>query len=130
MATNGPQDDPPTPAFETLRRLERRLDEASSAAERLIAEAAASAGRRRPPAAGWQAPEAADPAGSERNGDLELIVGLLQSVRDLIPPDLQRRVAEALREVLMALRALIDWYLERAETRRTDPVEVQDIPIV
>ena len=36
-----------------LRRLEQRLDQASEAAERLIAEAAAAA-MRRPPAAGWQ----------------------------------------------------------------------------
>jgi hypothetical protein len=39
-------------------------------------------------------------------------------------------LAEALRELLLALRALIDWYLERAERRRAAPVEVQDIPIV
>jgi hypothetical protein len=129
MATNGPQDDPPAPAFETLRRLERRLDEASEAAERLIAEAAASAGRK-PPAAGWQAPDEAAAPGADRSADLELLAQVLQSVRELIPPDLQRRLAEALREVLMALRALIDWYLERAEARRATPVEVQDIPII
>jgi len=29
----------------------------------------------------------------------------------------------------LALRALIDWYLERAERRRAEPVVVQDIPI-
>jgi hypothetical protein len=32
--------------------------------------------------------------------------------------------------VLLSLRALIDWYLERLERRRAEPVEVQDIPIV
>jgi hypothetical protein len=132
MASNGPTDEPSGGTYDTLRRLERRLDEASSAAERLIAEAAASAGK--PPPAGWQIP-AEDPAheggvGGARPGDLEVLVQVLQSLRDLIPPELQRRLAEALREVLLALRALIDWYLERVEQRRAEPDEVQDIPIV
>jgi DNA-binding HxlR family transcriptional regulator len=56
-------------------------------------------------------------------------VQIFESVRDLIPPDLERRLAEALRELLLALRALIDWYLERAEQRRREPADVQDIPI-
>jgi hypothetical protein len=46
-----------------------------------------------------------------------------------VPPELQRRLAVALRELLLALRALIDWYLERAERRGAAPSEVQDIPI-
>jgi hypothetical protein len=135
MASNGPTDEPSGGAYDTLRRLERRLDEASSAAERLIAEAAASAASAgKPPPAGWQIP-AADPAeegagGGARTGDLELLVQVLQSLRDLIPPELQRRLAEALREVLLALRALIDWYLERVDQRRAEPAEVEDIPIV
>jgi hypothetical protein len=55
---------------------------------------------------------------------------VVRSLRELIPPELQQRLAEALREVLLALRALIDWYLERLEQRRAEPVEVQDIPIL
>jgi hypothetical protein len=51
-------------------------------------------------------------------------------VRDLIPAELQRRLGEALRELLLAVRALIDWYLDRIEQRRATPVEVQDIPIL
>jgi hypothetical protein len=134
----------PTPeetgTYDTLRRLERRLDEASRAAERLIAEAAAGATAPRttasepstdpsdrPPLAGWQT-RAETASGTD--ADLELLAKVLQSVRELIPPELQRRLAEALREVLLALRALIDWYLERIERRRAEPVEVKDIPIV
>jgi hypothetical protein len=41
----------------------------------------------------------------------------------------EMRLVEALRELLLALRALIDWYLERIEHRRAAPAEVQDIPI-
>ena len=113
-----------------LRRLEERLDRASDAAERLISEAAAQAkaGRseRRPPPAGWQSEDER----SDRRADGDLIVQVVQSLRELIPPELQRRLAEALRELLLALRALIDWYVDRLERRRPEPAEVQDIPIV
>ena len=51
-------------------------------------------------------------------------------MRDLIPPDLQQRLIAALREVLLALRALIDWYLERLDRQREQGVEIQDIPIL
>ncbi len=124
---------------DALRQLEARLDRASEAAERLLTEAtaraasAASAASARAsgsdtetPAAGWQAPESESPGGGR---DLELLLGIVQSVRELIPPELQRRLAEALRELLLALRALIDWYLERVERRRAEPAEVEDIPI-
>jgi hypothetical protein len=132
MASDDPLNEYDGPrAHDTLRRLERRLDEASEAAERLIAEAARSASSRRPPAAGWQAPaDESEGDRRERDRDVELLAQLVRSLRERVPPDLQRRVAEALREVLLALQALIDWYLERLEHRRSEPVEVQDIPIV
>jgi hypothetical protein len=40
-----------------------------------------------------------------------------------------QRIAAALRELLLALRALIDWYLERVDRRRAEPAEVEEIPI-
>src|SRR5947209_2252793 len=120
-------------AEERLRRLEERLSRASDAAERLMAEAAqAAAGaaepRDKPPPAGWQAPGDGQQRGDR--GDLELLVQVVESLRELIPPELQRRLAEALREVLLAVRALIDWYLERSEHQRREPAEVEDIPIL
>lgn len=125
----------PRAAEETLRRLEERLDRASAAAERLIAEAAHAAGnaadsvrRPEPPPAGWQAPDAESPP--NRDGDLEALIALARSVRELIPPELQQRLANALREVLQALRDLLDWYLERLDRERAEPAEVQDIPIL
>jgi hypothetical protein len=129
MATEQP------PEEQVLRRLERRLDEASAAAERLIAEAATSAatgaGERRPPPAGWQAPSdgASGSGATASDRDAELIADVLQRLRNLIPPELQQRLAEALREVLLAIRALLDWYIERLERRRAEPAEVHDIPI-
>jgi hypothetical protein len=123
---------------EVLHVLQDRLDRASEAAERLISEAAGRIGAK-PPPAGWQRPEPPPETGDAARPDasatgrpqseLELLLAALRSLRDLIPPELQHRLGEALREVLLALRALIDWYLERTETRRREPTEVQDIPI-
>jgi hypothetical protein len=125
---------------DVLRRLEERLDRAAQAAERLLADAAvaaagpgdASPGDAQPPRippAGWQRPADDEPARS-RSGETELLVGILITLRDRIPPELQQRLADAVREVLMALRALIDWYLERSEHKRAQPTQVQDIPIL
>jgi hypothetical protein len=159
VANDAPHDDASKPrrgasepATDALQRLEERLDRVSRAAERLIAQAraevrsagmgeeqqqrtdvgtaseepadATSAEGRKPPLAGWQAP-----SGSADGTELELLTQLLHSLRDLLPPDLQRLLAEAVRELLLALRALIDFYLERLERRSAAPADVQDIPI-
>lgn len=139
---------PPGSAEDALRRLEQRLDRASAAAERLMAQAAEAAGAgggsgnlgdtaaegprgaeagdpAKPPPSGWQMPE--DAAGPP---ELDPLVALVQAVRDLIPPELQGRLVAALRELLLAVRALIDWYLERLERQREQAAEVQDIPIL
>lgn len=115
---------------EPLRRLERRLSRASDAAERLISEAARAGGPGRPPPAGWQAPEPPEPDSDARPGsELEMLVQAIQALRELIPPEVMERVAAAIKEVLLALRALIDFYLERLERKPEQPVEVQEIPI-
>jgi hypothetical protein len=119
----------PSAGEDALRRLEERLDRVSEAAERMIAEAAAAAGRAEPPPAGWQTPADGATRGGSPSGDLDVLMQVVQALRDLIPPELERRLAEALRELLLALRALIDWYLERSERQRATPTEVQDIPI-
>jgi hypothetical protein len=115
---------------QALRLLQHRLDAASTAAERLITDAArvASVARPAPPPAGWRAPDGN--VASRSGPDVEALVHFVQSLRDLIPADLQRRLAEAVREVLLAIRALIDWYLERFEPSRNQTPEVQDIPIL
>jgi hypothetical protein len=84
------------------------------------------------PPAGWQRPEPdGDPDRSASGkGELDLLLAVLASVRDRIPPELQQRLADAVREVLLAVRALIDWYLERSERHRREPAQVQDIPIL
>jgi hypothetical protein len=97
----------------------------------LIAEAATG---RKPPPAGWEAPRtggrAADGegAGGER-ADVELLSQLMHSLRELVPPELERRLANALHELLVALRAVLDHYIERLERGSPPPAEVEDIPI-
>jgi hypothetical protein len=153
----------PSSPEEALRRLEQRLDLASEAAERLMAQVAAEAARAggaarageadpagqatragssaaneadlggdaggpsQPPPAGWQTPGDEPPRVAP---ELDPFIALVHTMRDLIPPELQQRLIAALREVLLALRALIDWYLERIDRRREQNVEVQDIPIL
>lgn len=137
-----PREHDPQGDDDALRRLEQRLDRASEAAERLIAQAAERV-TRKPPPAGWQevSPDTdagadnGSGAGTARSESLlgaegDLVLNILGALRDRIPPELQRRLADAVREVLLALRALIDWYLERGERRRAGPTEVQDILIL
>jgi hypothetical protein len=127
---SGPTGEPGLPQ-DALRRLEQRLERASDAADRLIAQATGST--RKPPPAGWQQPAADDhdqASDSRAASDIELLLGVIHSLRELLPPELQRRLAEALRELLLAIRGVIDWYLERSELRRAEPAEVQDIPIL
>lgn len=117
-------DEPP----ETLRRIEQRLAAASDAAERLIAQAARGNQRDKPPAAGWQTPE---PERSTRRGagDLELILAGLRLMGELVPAEVLERLTAALRELLLAARTLIDFYLERLERPRSQEGDVRDIPI-
>ena len=55
---------------------------------------------------------------------------VLAGVRDRIPAELRRRLADAVRELLMALRAVLDWYLERANRPARTSADVEDIPIL
>ena len=43
-------------------------------------------------------------------------------------PDLDRQLTNIIREFLLTLRSLIDWYLERLDAPRKEP-EVEEIPI-
>lgn len=112
---------------EALRRIEQRLSQAADAAERLIAEA----GRRRPPPAGWQAPpQEGGRHGGERAPELELLHAGARLLDELVPSEVIERLAAALRELLLAVRALLDFYVERLGRERSEGEQrVQDIPI-
>jgi hypothetical protein len=53
---------------------------------------------------------------------------LLDGMRRAAPRELQDQVTNLIREFLLTLRSLIDWYLERLDRRPREP-EVEDIPI-
>lgn len=115
----------PSGLDDPLKALEERIERASRAAERLFSEAAAETVRRvKPPPAGWQTPS--PPPDSEADP----VAALFETIRELVPAELRHRLAEAIRELLLALRALIDWYLERVDRQPDQAPEVQDIPIL
>jgi hypothetical protein len=105
-----------------LRRLEERLERATEAAERMISDMG------RPPSSGWQSLKE-EPSGRRPLPELETLVAALAPLRELIPPDAADRLLAALKEILLAVRALIDYYLERLDRRPPEPPEVQDIPL-
>ena len=97
---------PPDP----LSELRDRVHAAQAAAERLAGEARE-----------WPRREAAD--------ELDALVALLRTLRELVPPELQQQVTEVIRQVLLLVRAVIDYWVERLETPRGAAVQVEDIPI-
>jgi hypothetical protein len=98
-------------------------------AERLLREAqrAAEAASGAVPPRGWSVP------GEERSGggfpDLGQLAALIESLRGVVPPELTRQLADALRELLIALRAVLDWYIARLEPPEAPDSDVQDIPV-
>ena len=60
--------------------------------------------------------------------DFRPLFMLLDAVRRGLPRELEEQFNALIREILLTLRALIDWYLERLERRPGEP-EVEDIPI-
>jgi hypothetical protein len=119
---------------DALAAMRAHLDDAHAAADRLVREAQRQAEEADPGAAadvpprGWDAPTTAGRPGVP---DLQALLALVDGVRRSIPPELSRQLAEAVRELLLAVRALIDWYLERlgAPGAGRSEVEVEDIPL-
>jgi hypothetical protein len=105
-----------------------RLREQFAEAERLMREAEQAAARATGdvPPRGWQSP------GDGRSSvfpDLGALTALIESLRGAIPPELARQLADALRELLLAIRAVLDWYIARLEPSEPREREVRDIPI-
>ena len=120
----------------TQDAVERLADEASHAAREAAAggpEPPSGEGEPRPPRGGrpprngFAVPGDGDTDQSTR--ELQALVALIDVVRGLIPRELADQLTELVRELLLLVRALIDWYLDRLELRRKRPVEVEDIPI-
>jgi hypothetical protein len=79
---------------------------------------------------GWEEEFRSHQAQFPRPGlpDLSPLFALLDALRRMIPPELQEQFNALQRELLLTVRALIDWYLERLDAR-SRPIEVEDIPI-
>ena len=70
----------------------------------------------------------APPPPRGRGLDLSALFMLLDGMRRVLPRELEQQFTALVREVLLTLRALIDWYLERLDGREREP-RVEDIPI-
>lgn len=71
----------------------------------------------------------APPPPPPRSGpDLSAVFIVLDGLRRAAPAELQGRLTSLIREALLTLRSLIDWYLERLDRRPPEP-EVEHIPI-
>jgi hypothetical protein len=108
----------PDDPLDAVREAERLVREATERAEKLAGEV---------PPSGYEQPgSAAGPAFP----DLSALTSLLELARGSLPPDLQRQLAQALRELLIALRAVLDYSIDRLEPGSPPPsATVEDIPI-
>ncbi len=60
--------------------------------------------------------------------DPAALFAMLDGMRRMAPRELDDQITNLIREFLMTLRSLIDWYLERLDHPREEP-QVEDIPI-
>jgi hypothetical protein len=107
--------------LDAVREAERLVREATERAEAIAAAASD------PPPRGFDVPGGAD----ERPAfpDLTALAGLLEVARGALPPELARQLAQALRELLIAIRAVLDYSIERLGQAEEPPPRVEDIPI-
>ena len=66
----------------------------------------------------------------ELGGELRALVELVESLHGLLPAELREQLHELIRQILLLIRAVIDWLVDRMQGAPPErPVEVQDIPI-
>jgi len=80
------------------------------------------------PPRGWEIPPEQDAA--QGSADADALAQVIEQLLALVPAELRARLTEAVRQLLEALRALIDWCVARLEHRTGAGVEVRDIPIL
>ena len=76
---------------------------------------------RRPPPSAWPARPATTPPSCPAHAardELDALVALLRALRELVPPELQQQVSEVIRQVLLLLRAVIDYWVDRLDAPR------------
>jgi hypothetical protein len=77
------------------------------------------------PPRGWEPPRE-----DSQEQDDDSLAQLVEQLLALVPDDLRLRLTEALRQLLEAIKALIDWCVARLERRASEAREVHDIPIL
>ena len=75
-----------------------------------------------------KSPAPAPPGGTGSATGGNLLQLMLDGLRRMAPRELEDQVTNLIREFLLTLRALIDWYLERLDRPRQEP-KIEDIPI-
>lgn len=110
--------------LQAVREAERLVREATERAEGM-----ARAGAEVPPR-GFEVPDRHP--GASAFGDLSALAGLLELARGALPPELSRQLVQALRELLIALRSVLDYSIERLDEippAQPAAVQVEDIPV-
>ena len=69
-----------------------------------------------------------DPDEPQRPPDPAALFVMLDGMRRMAPRELEGQLTSLIREFLLTLRSLIDWYLERLD-REPHEARVEDIPI-
>jgi hypothetical protein len=126
----------PTDPSDPLADLRDRLRATQEAAARL-----AGGGAEVPPQ-GWASPGSGAASGGGGGAgaegarpdpglgdELQQLVAVIASLRELVPPELQQQVTDLVRQVLVLVRAILDWWIERLEPSRGGEPDVEDIPI-
>lgn len=117
-----------------LADLRARIHDTRAAAERLAGEASAA---REQAFDGGDGQAWSSGDDERRTTEVQALVALLESLKDLIPDELREQFRELVRQVLLLARALIDWWVERMDVPTDSgagpagsrgPV-VEDIPI-
>lgn len=133
----------PVDALDPLDALGDQIRSATGAAERFVQEAqrrrdgqscreeqsTPPAARTEPsaggiPSAGWE------PTRQEATSELQALVGLLATLRELLPTDLQEQATALVRQLLVLLRSVIDWAVVQIDSGvRGQEHEIEEIPI-
>lgn len=111
-----------------LADLRERLEATRLAAEQLAGEAADAMRAEREgdePGPGWRTTEEREVL----RDDVASLAATLGTLAELVPEELRAQLAEVLRQVLLLVRALIDWLVERLPQARGAAPVVQDIPL-
>jgi small-conductance mechanosensitive channel len=119
-----PRQRPSRTTPEALQALRERLQATQEAAQQLADDASSP----KPPPAGWDVPRSAERA----NDEIDQLIAVVASVRDLLPPELRAQLAEIVKQILVFVRAVLDWWIDRVEQEaapRGGRDDVEDIPI-